>query len=81
MFFYLYILYSQSIDKYYVGQTENVEKRLSEHIIRKNLGASDWQLKYKEQFPSRSEAVKRESEIKRKKSRRYIEELLKGSNI
>ncbi len=81
MFFYTYILYSISIDKYYIGQTEDVEKRLSEHIIRKNLGASDWQLKHTEQFTSRSEAVKRELEIKKKKRRSYIEWLIASHTI
>ena len=79
MIFYVYILYSPSKDKYYIGQTENLEKRLSEHIIRKNLGASDWQLKYNETFASRSEVVKRESEIKKKKRRSYVEWLIENS--
>ena len=29
--FYVYILYSQSADKFYVGQTSDVHKRLREH--------------------------------------------------
>jgi len=29
--FYVYILYSQSADKFYVGQTPDVQKRLREH--------------------------------------------------
>jgi predicted GIY-YIG superfamily endonuclease len=33
---------------------------------------------YSEEFPSRLEAIKKENEIKRKKSRKYIEWLIKS---
>jgi putative endonuclease len=69
-------MYSVSKDRYYIGQTEDLNKRLTEHIIRKNLGASDWQIVYNEMYETRSEAVKRESEIKSKKRRSYIELLI-----
>ncbi len=29
--FYLYILYSSKLDRYYVGHTENIELRLIQH--------------------------------------------------
>jgi len=76
MTYYVYILYSATKDKYYIGQTEDIVKRLQEHNIRKNLGADDWVLKYKEEFASRGEAMKRELEIKNKKKRSYIEKLI-----
>jgi putative endonuclease len=74
--YFVYILYSSNIDKYYVGQTENLERRLSEHNSKRNLGASDWKIKYVENFENRSDAVKRESEIKAKKRRTYVEWLI-----
>jgi len=80
MIYWVYILYSETLDKYYVGQTENIDKRLSVHIQRKNMGAIDWVIKHKEQFENRSQAVKRESEIKRKKRRSYIEWLISNYN-
>ncbi len=77
--YFIYILYSQKIDKYYVGCTENLEKRLEEH----NAGLSNftskgtpWVRVYFEQLNSLSEARKREIEIKKKKSRKYIEFLI-----
>jgi putative endonuclease len=76
--FKVYILYSASKDKYYIGQTEDLERRLAEHNMRKNLGASDWELKYHESFETRSDAMKRELEIKGKKRRSFIEGLIKG---
>ncbi|WP_373398424.1 GIY-YIG nuclease family protein [Algoriphagus halophilus] len=30
-FFFVYILYSDSKDRYYIGQTENLEERLFQH--------------------------------------------------
>ena len=74
--FYVYIIYSKIKDKYYIGQTSNLENRLETHRIRKNLGANDWVLKYSETFATRSEAMKRELEIKNKKRRAYIEGLI-----
>jgi putative endonuclease len=77
--FFVYIIYSTSIDQYYVGQTENLEDRLFRH---RNSGskstkkANDWILKYSESFDTREESVRRESEIKKKKSRKFIENLI-----
>ncbi len=79
MLFFVYIIYSVEKDKYYIGQTENLEKRLEEHIVRKNLEAQDWQIKYFETFETRSDAVKRELEIKRKKRRAYLEALINST--
>ncbi|HTF05557.1 MAG TPA: GIY-YIG nuclease family protein [Bacteroidia bacterium] len=74
--FYVYILYSKSKDKYYTGQTQNLSERLTFHesgMSPYTSSAQDWMLVYSEEFSTRSEAIKRENEIKRKKSRKYIE--------
>ena len=80
--FYVYILYSVSRDRHYVGYTSNVDERVIEH----NAGATNytrsgkpWILVYKEQYELKSEAMKREREIKMKKSRKYIEYLINSS--
>ena len=77
--FYCYIIYSEKLDKLYIGCTENIENRLAQH----NAGLSDftskgipWKLMYSEAFGSRTEAANRERAIKKKKSRRYIEYLI-----
>ncbi len=78
--FYIYIIYSEKIDRYYVGQTENVEERLISHsagISPYTSISDDWKLVYTESFESRNEAILREKEIKKKKSRKYIEWLFK----
>ena len=79
--FKVYIIFSAFLDRYYVGSTANIEDRLFRH---KNSGskstksASDWELVYSEEFDTRSEAVMREREIKGKKSRKYLEALIKN---
>ena len=77
--FYVYILYSEKADKYYIGQTEDIDQRISTHNLRRNLGLNDWQLKYFEKYETRSEAVRRESEIKNKKRRAYLEHLISSA--
>ena len=75
----VYIIYSKVIDQYYIGQTSNLENRLYRHNnsgSKSTKKANDWVLKYSETFETRSEAVKRESEIKSKKRRAYIEGLI-----
>jgi len=83
MNFFVYIIYSISVDKFYIGYTSDLEKRLSEHnrsISAYTSKASDWSLKYSEPCSSRELAMKREKEIKRKKSRTYIESLINSSH-
>jgi putative endonuclease len=79
MAFIVYILYSSSLDSFYVGHTANLEDRLYRH---NNSGSKstkitkDWRVVYTEQYLTRSEANLRELEIKKKKSRKYIESLI-----
>jgi putative endonuclease len=77
----VYIIYSKAIDQYYIGQTENLADRMYRHRnsgSRSTKKAKDWELMYKEQYETRSEAVRRETFIKDKKSRKFIEELLRS---
>ena len=79
MSFTVYILYSKGIDQFYIGHTENLNDRLFRHNNSGSKGtkkANDWELVYQELFETRSEAYKREMEIKNKKSRKYIEQLI-----
>jgi putative endonuclease len=78
--FFLYILYSKKVDRYYIGSTDNIEKRLESHlagISRYTAIADDWVVAYSESFATRQEALRRELEVKKKKSRKYIEWLIK----
>ncbi len=77
--YYTYILYSRIIDKYYVGSTNDLERRLADHNRGKDKFSRQgkpWQLMYFEKYETRAEAFSRERAIKKKKSRVYIEKLI-----
>ena len=79
--YYVYVLCSKQIDRYYVGQTDDIGKRVQSHLsgISKYTSiANDWIEVYSEVFETRKEAIKRENEIKEKKSRKYIEWLVQN---
>ena len=67
--FYVYILRTSS-NTLYVGQTNNLEKRMAEHkakTIKSSKYVRSFQsfkLVYSEQFDTRSKAMKREYELK-----------------
>jgi putative endonuclease len=75
----VYIIRSVASGLYYVGHTEDLERRLEEH----NSGRSHftkkrgpWELVYQEEIGSRGEAMRRERAIKARRSRLYIERLV-----
>ena len=77
--YYVYILYSRTKDRYYVGYTHNIEIRLSKHnagATPSTRGGRPWELVYSEEYTDKSSALFREREIKSKKSRKYIEHLV-----
>ena len=75
----VYILYSHKIDRYYIGYSNDITRRLDEHNRRKGKFTDrgiPWVIVYTEDFKSKEEAVERESYIKSQKSRIYIESLI-----
>jgi len=77
--YFVYILYSETIDQYYTGHTQDLDDRLFRHVnagSKSTKKAGDWKLVYSEEFATRSAAMQREKEIKSKKSRKYIEWLV-----
>jgi len=76
----LYIIYSKKLNKYYVGACKDLDRRLYEHNIGHSKFTSTglpWELVYKEEFQDLITAKRRETEIKKKKSRVFIETLIK----
>ncbi len=77
--FIVYILHSESKDKYYIGSCADISIRLTQHNTGRNSSTKfgiPWRLVYIEDVNSLQQARKRELEIKKKKSRRYIEWLI-----
>ena len=81
--FYIYILYSESADRYYVGQTNDPARRLIEHNtveeIKFTTNYRPWTMVVAfEVSESRGEAIKVERFIKRQKSRTFIKKLIES---
>jgi len=78
-----YVIYSPSLDRYYIGYTENIEERINLHNTGHFGGqsfthrASDWMLYFLIPCTSINQAVYIESRIKKMKSKIYIENLKK----
>ena len=78
----MYVLFSEKLNKYYIGACIDMERRLYEHNIGHSKFTSlgvPWKLVYTEEFESLEAAKKRELQLKKMKSRKYIEELLSGN--
>jgi putative endonuclease len=76
----VYIIYSEKIDRYYTGMTEDLAWRLERHNQgwgRFTKRGIPWKIVYIENFVNKSDALKREREIKNRKSREYIENIIK----
>jgi putative endonuclease len=79
--FYIYIIYSESVDKYYIGHTNDPSRRLEEHntVIKNSYTFKFRPWILKGSFPtffSRSEAIIMEKYLKKMKSRIFIENLI-----
>ena len=84
--FWVYILQNPR-GKFYIGQTEDLTARvefhnrtdsIDGHFTRKN---GPWKLVWSEPHDSRQSAMKREREIKRMKSAKWIRENLLNSTV
>jgi len=78
----VYILRSESMGRYYCGQTSNLAKRLAQHNDREDRltlttkrFAGPWALVWSRGCPTRSEAMRLERAIKRRGTSRYLEEV------
>ncbi len=79
---FTYILYSAELDRYYIGHTDQtLEQRILKHLTN-HVGftsrTKDWNLVFQREFESKQEAYAYERQIKKWKSRRAIEKLIKG---
>jgi len=78
--FFSYILQSKKTKRYYIGSTDDVKNRLEEHntgetvSIRRGI---PWKIVHAEQFSTRSEAIRKENQIKARGAQRYLDDLNK----
>ena len=67
MTYYVYILYSISHDRFYIGQSAKLQYRLYQHNAGKvasTKGYRPWIIGHTEEFTKRTDAIKRESFLK-----------------
>ena len=82
----VYILYSQSLDKYYIGSCIEVTERLDQHLSKIFPGAfttkaNDWVIFFSLINLSYKQARSIESHIKNMKSKKYIQNLKRYPEI
>ena len=77
--YYVYVLESLKDHSFYIGQCDCLDKRMSKHfdgMSRYTASKRPLRLRYFEVLPTRSDAIKRERQIKGYKSRKYIQSLI-----
>ena len=82
--YYTYILYATKYDRYYVGQTNSISKRLVRHnagYVKSTKKFKPWKMVYYEKFITRKESLRKETEIKKWKSKKMIQKLIKTDLI
>jgi len=79
--FTVYVIRSTFNGMYYVGFTDDIDRRMMEHnegMSKFTRRGRPWTLMFTEQFETRREAMMREREIKKRKSRTHLERLIRG---
>jgi putative endonuclease len=77
----VYILRSLKDGKFYIGSTSNVKTRLSFHnagLQRSTKSRIPFELIYSEEYNSKTEALKREKQIKSYKGGEALKKLIAG---
>ncbi len=70
MSYFTYILKSKIKDKFYIGATDNTERRVILHNEGKSISTKayiPWELVYYEKYKTITEALKRERQLKKRK--------------
>ena len=77
--FYVYILESKCDNSFYIGQTEDLEKRLDFHnqgLSKYTSRKTPWHIVYFEEYKTRTEAIKRERFLKKQRNRDFYQSLI-----
>jgi putative endonuclease len=82
MKYYVYVLKSCSKSRFYTGHSSDYKKRLLEHNsgkVKSTKGYVPWKIIHLEEYESKSDAFKREMQIKSFKSGSAFKNLLENS--
>ena len=79
--YFTYVLYSPQFNKIYVGFSGDLQNRLLIHNDSRNTGWTaqyqPWKIFYSEEYATKSEAMKREKQLKTSRGRTFIWEMVK----
>jgi putative endonuclease len=79
---YVYVIMTNNFNKYYIGVTNDLNRRLGEHNegLNKSTKGKKWKLVYIEGYTSRSFAERREQQLKRNgRMRQFLFKRIKES--
>jgi putative endonuclease len=84
--YFIYIIYSKKLDRYYIGTTDKVEVRLREHNSgfyndSYTVKGIPWELNLNFECESSEKAYKLEKFLKRMKSRVFLEKVIVDPDI
>ncbi len=78
---FAYILQSEKTSRYYTGSTAELDSRLKKHNNGDTMSTRNgvpWKLIHFEEFLTRSEALKKEMQIKARGAERYLKDIKAG---
>ena len=84
--YYLYVIYSKSVNRYYVGESPNVENRLrmhQNHYFKNGFtkAATDWEVLLSKECRTKDDAIYLEKFVKRMKSKTFIRKIIEDPKI
>jgi putative endonuclease len=81
---FTYVLYSSLFNKIYIGFSSDVQNRLLIHNDTRNTGWTakfqPWNILFYEEYATKSEAMKREKQLKTSRGRAFIWEEVNSRN-
>ena len=76
----VYILYSKTAKRYYIGSSEDPERRLRQHNDPEYHGSrttkvwpGPWVIVWQQELPDRAQAMQLERKIKKQGAKRFLE--------
>ena len=81
---YVYIIQSAKSDRFYIGSTKDITKRLKEHnknITRSTKHKGPWNLVLQEELDTKCEAIKREHYLKNLKGNSVFKKLAAKTSL
>jgi len=83
--FTVYVLYSQKFDQIYIGSTSDLPNRFLSHnelaIKGHTIKFRPWIIAYTEEFETKSEALKRETQLKTANGRVFVWNIIRQNLI